>query len=534
MNVFIMKILKYGTFIWISILLSLTASAQLSPGKLASAHAHLEGLSNCTQCHVLGDKVAHDKCLACHKELKTRIILGKGYHSSAEVKNKECSSCHSDHQGLDFKLVKFEKEKFNHALTGYKLQGAHAKKTCADCHKPANIADKSIRSKKFTYLGLGTNCTSCHEDYHQKTLAGQCSDCHNGDAFKPATLFNHNKAAYKLEGSHAKVDCIKCHKLGTREGKKFQEFKGIQFKACTNCHTDPHDDKFGQNCTQCHSTESFKAVKTISNFDHSKTNFKLVDKHLNLKCKDCHKTTVTAALKYQKCSDCHTDYHEQQFRKKGISPDCADCHTTKGFVGSNYTIEKHQASSFPLKGAHEATPCFACHKKQEKWSFRNIGINCIDCHKDAHETVLDKKYYEGSSCENCHSSNSWTGVTFDHKATGFDLTGAHLKQNCRSCHFKADSFGTIVQQFSSLSGNCSDCHTDNHNLQFQVAGVTDCKRCHSTTKWMIDNFDHNTTAYKLDGRHSKVACGKCHNTITNSAKPYILYKLKKSKCEDCH
>ena len=32
--------------------------AQLSPGPLTNAHASLEGITNCTQCHTLGEKIS--------------------------------------------------------------------------------------------------------------------------------------------------------------------------------------------------------------------------------------------------------------------------------------------------------------------------------------------------------------------------------------------------------------------------------------------------------------------------------------------
>jgi len=57
------------------------AGAQISPGDLTKSHAQLEGMLNCTKCHVLGDKVSNDKCLECHKELKARIDQKKGYHA---------------------------------------------------------------------------------------------------------------------------------------------------------------------------------------------------------------------------------------------------------------------------------------------------------------------------------------------------------------------------------------------------------------------------------------------------------------------
>ena len=115
------------TFILRITLSCIPAFAQISPGKLAAVHSHLEGISNCTHCHTLGDKVTNDKCLACHTELKARVDIGKGYHSSAEAKGKSCTSCHSDHHGLAFQIIRFDKEKFNHNLTGFPLSGAHAK-----------------------------------------------------------------------------------------------------------------------------------------------------------------------------------------------------------------------------------------------------------------------------------------------------------------------------------------------------------------------------------------------------------------------
>ena len=79
--------------------------SQISPGELSKVHSHLEGMSNCTQCHILGEKVSNKKCLDCHTELKARIDLQKGYHSSAETRGKECVKCHSDHHGKNFQSL---------------------------------------------------------------------------------------------------------------------------------------------------------------------------------------------------------------------------------------------------------------------------------------------------------------------------------------------------------------------------------------------------------------------------------------------
>ena len=74
------------------------------------------------------------KCLDCHKELKALIGQKRGYHVSAEVKGKDCFSCHSEHHGRKFPMVHFDEKKFDHALTGYKLEGGHKTVDCRKCH----------------------------------------------------------------------------------------------------------------------------------------------------------------------------------------------------------------------------------------------------------------------------------------------------------------------------------------------------------------------------------------------------------------
>ena len=69
-----------------------------------------------------------------------------------------------------------------------------------------------------------------------------------------------------------------------------------------------------------------------------------------------------------------------------------------GFTPSFYTIEEHSETSFPLEGAHLATPCAACHLLQEEWDFDISGEKCVDCHTDIHEGYLDVKYYPDDNC----------------------------------------------------------------------------------------------------------------------------------------
>ena len=85
---------KITGLLLILMLLFLSVTAQISPGDLSIPHANLEGISNCTKCHVLGNKVTNEKCLSCHTEIQTRMNLQRGYHASTDVKGKECLVCH--------------------------------------------------------------------------------------------------------------------------------------------------------------------------------------------------------------------------------------------------------------------------------------------------------------------------------------------------------------------------------------------------------------------------------------------------------
>lgn len=517
------------------LMISTNLRAQISPGDLAQVHTQLEGMSNCTQCHELGKQVSNEKCLNCHSELKKRISEQKGYHVSSSVRGKSCTMCHSDHHGLNFKIVRFEEAKFDHKLTSFPLTGAHARKQCKDCHKAEFIVDKEVKKKKYTYLGLDQKCLGCHVDYHQKTLSSACDNCHTFESFKPAAKFNHAKAKFQLQGKHQEVACIKCHKIETRDSKKFQVFTGIPFKSCVNCHDDPHRNQFGQQCNQCHSEVSFHTIKELNNFDHSKTQFKLEGKHQVVACKACHVSKITTPLKHDRCVDCHKDYHEGQFVRQSQLTDCSSCHNTDGFVNSSYSLDQHNQSNFPLTGAHMATPCISCHKKAVKWSFRKIGLKCADCHKDIHSGHISAKYYPDTACNRCHVPERWNIINFDHAVTDFKLTGAHAKQSCRTCHYyKNKDSVQIVQRFSELTNKCSACHKDQHNKQFDINGNSDCGRCHGFDNWKILNFNHNNTAFKLEGKHATLSCDRCHKRKTVGEFTFINYKIPDVTCKTCH
>lgn len=598
-------------------MISAISYSQISPGDLSQPHADLEGMSKCTQCHELGNKVADKKCLECHDEIKTLLTNRRGYHANAKVKNKSCVACHNEHHGRKFKMIRFDEDNFNHDLAGYTLKGKHEVVDCKKCHTPDYIANKDIKKRKNTFLGLEKKCLSCHDDYHQKTLSNKCTNCHSMETeFKETPNFDHDKTDYALQGKHIEVDCKKCHEVTTRNGKEFQQFSDIRFNDCKTCHDDPHNQqltgkcnqchteksfstfigrnrfnhtssgftlkgkhkkincfschaktgnpklvfqdkqkvsenrciachkdehegKYGTNCAKCHRESSFLSLRKMDFFNHSVTDYPLQGQHLEVDCKQCHKKRFSTPINFTTCNSCHKDYHQGDFTKQnGTSPDCVKCHSLeKGFDYSLYTLEQHQTTTFPLEGAHNATPCFACHvdEKEERWKFSELGTSCTECHQDFHQGYISKKYYPTKKCETCHVNDSWRSVTFNHSLTEWPLTGKHKSVDCRNCHFEISGKNKLTtQKFKGLQTKCTECHDNKHGDTFAINGITDCKRCHVTNSWFPKKFNHNNTAFPLKGQHANVECKECHTAKTVNGKATIVYKIKRFQCIDCH
>src|SRR5690606_35630202 len=143
--------------------------------------------------------------------------------------------------------------------------------------------------------------------------------------------------------------------------------------------------------------------------------------------------------------------------------------------------------------------------------------------------------YPQKACHLCHSSDAWASVSFDHRQTGLELQGKHLTTSCTACHKPDDT--TVperVVSFSGLSMNCSSCHDNIHDRQFEREGLTDCRRCHSFDALKPGHFDHNTARFVLTGAHLNVECRACHKEETVEGRPVIQYRMERFECADCH
>lgn len=511
-------------------------NAQISPGKLSAAHSHLEGLSNCTQCHEIGKKTPDSKCLSCHAELNNRIKNNKGYHASYEIKGKECISCHSEHHGVKFEMIHFDTKNFKHELTAYKLTGSHQSVDCRKCHDPKYNQNAELKKNSKTYLGLSQKCNTCHEDFHQNTLSSDCASCHQTDKFRPAPLFNHQKSNFALNGAHKNLDCKSCHPTEMRGGKEFQKFSGIAFQSCASCHKDAHAGKFGSNCKACHSEESFQKISGNSGFNHNLTGYKLEGKHKHLDCRSCHDNRNQPPHKFQEfllikdiqCVACHKDVHDGKF---GI--DCKNCHQQESFrINSIPSTFDHDLTTFKLEGKHEQVNCKNCHKT--KMTDPVAHQQCNDCHTDYHQGEIYRNA-EYKDCDDCHSVQGFAGSRYgldQHQKGNFPLRGAHQAVDCKSCHLKRDRW-----TFNLPNQECRNCHGDQHKglLPEEYYKPTDCRSCHNEDSWQsITSFDHSRTDFALKGKHLSANCGACHTVQKPEGKKEQYFQKESKQCSSCH
>jgi hypothetical protein len=146
----------------------------LSPGDLASAHAHID--AKCSQCHEEGRNVSDVRCARCHDpagigrmEHAAHVLLGSGdLAKAAGAPGVPCVRCHSDHRGLKYALRSVDDRE------------------CASCHRsqfsaPLRLAPLTtfqwhpefavFKAQRTSGIGLQFNHTT-HFDYVLREARG--------------------------------------------------------------------------------------------------------------------------------------------------------------------------------------------------------------------------------------------------------------------------------------------------------------------------------------------------------------------------
>jgi hypothetical protein len=494
------------------------------------------------------------KCEQCHTPRKIRNpdvtrILTLRPHKTYLGLNPRCIDCHEDrhnktlgatcqscHDTKSWKPV----PSFDHRKTKFALVGKHNDVACVKCHtqsKPGTSTGSIIFSARSF-----DDCTPCHASPHGRRLSGKtCRSCHAAEGWSTVVSFDHATTQFPLVGKHTAVACVKCHTLMNAGAKGVVSFETRSFTECTPCHATPHNERISaRGCKSCHAPDSWKSPKE-EQFDHTLTAYALQGKHARVQCARCHKESRGARfadrylIPFQRCTDCHEDYHNGQFNAR-YSNDCAACHTVAGFTPTTFSIQRHAETHFSLNGAHIAVPCEQCHTKAggKGQIFHFANFRCEACHEDYHKGQF-KAQMVGHSCAECHSTVKWKAAFFDHSTTRFPLMGKHKTVQCAGCHKERIEAGVKSTLYAGVPLTCQACHTDVHANQFAEKGNTQCASCHSPTGWHFLHFNHETqSTFHLTGAHKNVPCTGCHREERFESRTIIRYKPLASECESCH
>jgi len=465
----------------------------ISPGPLAQAHAHLSGITQCTQCHapVLG--AVPERCLACHDEIAAQVDAESGFHAR---KGAGCIGCHPDHRGRDVPLSRIDTDRFDHReQTGFALVGGHRGLECAACHDVDSFGD------------VQRTCAACHDTPHveeqgARELLSDCADCHSDERWVPAhsDTLDHTDLAqvdFALRGAHTEVDCVGCHIDAV--------IVPTEHDACTTCHDDPHRAPFSDPCTDCHAEASWR----VQPFDHDQTGFALQGVHTDVACVSCHPRSAVEPLEHGACADCHRDPHRGQFSPQP----CNACHSVRlaGFALSDFD---HDTTAVPLTDLHAEVACADCHGEGHAATF--VGLphgDCDSCHDDVHD-----RRFEPTPCAECHTPAGWAVGSFDHDLAQFPLRGAHQQVECEECH------GEGVYQ-GLPHDTCAACHEPEPHGE---PPPEPCAGCHTESGWLEVHFAHTRrTAFALEPQHTETPCTSCHPSVQD-------FSGAQHACEACH
>ncbi|MBW2460453.1 MAG: hypothetical protein JRH11_02320 [Deltaproteobacteria bacterium] len=256
-------------------------------------------------------------------------------HDPSIARGIECSACHTP-SGWGVTAGVSGGAGFDHADTGFPLTGRHGRVACNGCHQ----AERQTRR----------DCTTCHEDPHQRRLGQSCDRCHSARGWNRTRAVDmHRLTRLPLTGMHV-------------------------LAACTDCHTRTSEREYSATpaeCYACHEREYRDSTV-----------------HPN------HDGTAGGTPFPRDCAACH--------RANSWSPAFVD--PTVLSRSSPLTAPRSHDMRFPVSfGAHSGAPCQSCHLSQRV----PAAVACTGCH--VHSPLILRRQHptqtvssSGAACLSCH------------------------------------------------------------------------------------------------------------------------------------
>ncbi len=233
-----------------------------------------------------------------------------------------------------------------------------------------------------------------------------CELCHLAGNWEYSVEFNHNQTYFELIGVHSIIDCSSCH-IGEIVDE-IHDFEQVNTQ-CNECHFDPHEFSFGNQCDRCHGFMDWLTVDYIE--IHNNSFFPLIGGHRNVQCEACHISNQNGIFNPSiHCYDCHNidfppDGHPTN------STFCEMCHNPYRWEPTQDGLHDIR---FPIySGNHRGkwVDCKSCHINPNNFVEISCGLNG-GCHEH-NEISMNSEHsgnsgyvYESTACLSCHPTGS--------------------------------------------------------------------------------------------------------------------------------
>jgi hypothetical protein len=198
----------------------------------------------------------------------------------------------------------------------------------------------------------------------------------------------------------------------------------------------------------------------------------------------------------------------------------------------------HDATSFPLRGAHRILKCEQCHQGGQ---YKTLPTRCDNCHTG--QLVYGKPtnhVVTTLNCDSCHSQSAWSPAIYQHDpattagqcltchngqtATGKPQNHLPTTLQCDVCH--TTKSWAFSHSSALTAGQCSNCHngqiaTGKPPTHMPTTGQ--CDQCHNTRNWIFSHTPALTAGQ----------CSNCHNGQTATGKP-PTHVPTTGQCDLCH
>jgi hypothetical protein len=254
-------------------------------------------------------------------------------------------------------------------------------------------------------------------------------------------------------------------------------------------------------------------------------------------CGACHAAPWEPATMADRCAVCHTDIADQMRDVASMhgtmlhdnpSLGCRHCHPEHRGADAKLTelgggSFPHELTGFSLNGhrltsAREPFTCQDCHAEE----ISRFDLNACDtCHRQMDLAFMTAhRLAYGTACLDCHDGVDRFGKDFDHNRFPFKIKGRHVGLACDKCHYTART----LSDFPVTGQDCYSCHQQDEPHQGRLG--SSCGDCHTEDGWAPATFDHNLSAFKLEGGHREASCDSCHINKVFEGTP--------TDCYSCH